>query len=143
MFKNFLTIAWRSLLRNKLHSFINITGLAIGVSACMVIYLIVNFELSFNKKHEGYDRIYRVHSSFQGVFSGLNRGAPTATGPTIKDEFKGIEAVTSFQVFGGKVEIPSGSEKKILISKARSFLPGLSFSQFSNHLSGWPDHLNH
>jgi putative ABC transport system permease protein len=127
MFKNFLTIAWRSLLRNKLHSFINITGLAIGVSACMVIYLIVNFELSFNKKHKGYDRIYRVHSSFQGVFSGLNRGAPTATGPTIKDEFKGIEAVTSFQVFGGKVEIPSGSEKKNLDQQSKIILAGPEF----------------
>ncbi len=127
MFKNFLTIAWRSLLRNKLHSFINVTGLAIGVSACMVIYLIVNFELSFNKKHEGYDRIYRVHSSFSGVFSGLNRGAPTATGPTIKDEFKGIEAVTSFQVFKAKVEIPSGNEKKNLEIQEKIILADPSF----------------
>lgn len=127
MFKNFLTIAWRSLLRNKLHSFINITGLAIGVSACMVIYLIVDFELSFNKKHEGYDRIYRVHSSFQGVFSGLNRGAPTATGPTIKDEFKGVEAVTSFHIFSSKVEIPSGGEKRNLEVQEKIILAEPSF----------------
>lgn len=127
MFKNFLTIAWRSLLRNKLHSFINITGLAIGVSACMVIYLIVDFELSFNKQHEGYDRIYRIHSSFQGVFSGLNRGAPTATGQTIKDEFKGVEAVTSFQVFGGKVEIPAGNEKKDLEQQSKIIIAGPEF----------------
>lgn len=127
MFKNFLTIAWRSLLRNKLHSVINITGLAIGVSACMVIYLIVDFELSFNKKHEGYDRIYRIHSSFQGVFSGLNRGVPTATGPTIRDEFKGVEAVTSFQIFSAKVELPSGSEKKDLEVQEKIILAEPSF----------------
>lgn len=127
MFKNFLTIAWRSLLRNKLHGFINVTGLAIGVSACMVIYLIVDFELSFNKKHEGYDRIYRVHSSFQGVFSGLNRGAPTATGQTIQDEFKGVEAVTSFHVFGGKVEIPTGNGKKNLEQQNKIILAEPAF----------------
>lgn len=144
MFKNFLTIAWRSLLRNKLHSFINITGLAIGVSACMVIYLIVNFELSFNKQHEGYDRIYRVHSSFQGVFSGLNRGAPTATGPTIKDEFKGVEAVTSFQVFGSKVQIPSGNEKKDLEQQSKIILAEPSFFKVFKSfewVSGSPESL--
>jgi ABC-type antimicrobial peptide transport system permease subunit len=144
MFKNFLTIAWRSLLRNKLHSFINVTGLAIGVSACMVIYLIVNFELSFNKQHQGYDRIYRVHSSFQGVFSGLNRGTPTATGQTIKDEFKGVEAVASFQVFGGKVEIPSGSEKKNLEQQSKIILAGPSFfSVFQSYewVTGSPESL--
>lgn len=127
MFKNFLTIAWRSLMRNKLHSFINITGLAIGVSACMVIYLIVSFELSFNKGHEGYNGIYRIHSSFQGVFSGVNRGAPTATGPAIKDEFKGVEAVTSFQVFSSKVEIPSGGEKKNLDRQEKIIIAAPSF----------------
>ncbi len=144
MFKNFLTIAWRSLLRNKLHSFINITGLAIGVSACLVIYLIVNFELSFNKEHEGYDRIYRVHSSFQGVFSGLNRGAPTAVGQTIKDEFKGIEGVTSFQVFNSKVEIPTGHEKTSLDQQKKIILASPSFfSVFKSFewVSGSPESL--
>jgi len=144
MFKNFLTIAWRNLLRNKLHSFINITGLAIGVSACMVIYLIVDFELSFNKKHEGYDRIYRVHSSFQGVFSGLNRGVPTAAGPTIKDEFKGVEAVTSFQIFSSKVEIPSAGEKKDLEVQEKIILAEPSFfSVFKSYewVAGSPESL--
>lgn len=144
MFKNFLTIAWRSLMRNKLHSFINVTGLAIGVSACMVIYLIVSFELSFNKAHEGYDRIYRIHSSFQGVFSGINRGAPTATGPKIKDEFKGIEAVTSFQVFSSKVEIPTGNEKKNLNRQEKIVLAAPSFfSVFKSFewIAGSPESL--
>lgn len=127
MFKNFLTIAWRSLLRNKLHAFINITGLAIGVSACLVIYLIVSFELSFNKKFEGYDRIYRIHSSFSGVFSGLNRGVPSAVGPTIQEEFKGVEALTFFQVFSGKVEVPSSIEKKNFENQQKIILADSNF----------------
>lgn len=127
MFKNFLTIAWRSLLRNKLHTFINITGLAIGVSACLVIYLIVSFELSFNKKFEGYDRIYRIHSSFSGVFSGLNRGVPTAVGPTIREEFKGVEASTTFHVFSGKVEVPASTEKKNFENQQKIILADSNF----------------
>ncbi|HMV08817.1 MAG TPA: ABC transporter permease [Cyclobacteriaceae bacterium] len=144
MFRNFLTIAWRSLLRNKLHSFINVTGLAIGVAACMVIYLIVDFELSFNKQHQGYERIYRIHSSFQGVFSGLNRGAPTAVGPTIKDEFKGVEAVTSFQIFNGKVEIPNGNEKTNLDQQQKIILAEPAFfSVFKSYewIAGSPESL--
>lgn len=144
MFKNFLTIAWRNLLRNKLHSFINITGLAIGVSACLVIYLIVDFELSFNKQHAGYDRIYRIHSSFQGVFSGLNRGVPTATGPTIRDEFKGVEATTSFHVFNSKVQLPSGNEKKDMEQQKRIILAEPEFfSVFKSYewVAGSPESL--
>lgn len=144
MFRNFLTIAWRSLLRNKLHSFINVTGLAIGVAACMVIFLIVDFELSFNKEHQGYERIYRIHSSFQGVFSGLNRGAPTAVGQTVRDEFKGVEAVASFQILNSKVEIPNGSEKTNLDQQQKIIVAEPAFfSVFKSYewIAGSPESL--
>jgi hypothetical protein len=88
MIRNYFTIAYRTLWRNKFHSIINITGLAIGISACLIIYLIVNFELSFNKGISNYDRIYRIHSKFSGTFSGLNRGAPTAVAPYVGQIFQ-------------------------------------------------------
>ena len=84
MIKNFITLAWRNLLRNKFHSLINISGLAVGVSSCLVIYLIVSFELSFNKGFQAYDHIYRIHSSFDNE---LNPGVATATGDEVKDHF--------------------------------------------------------
>jgi len=114
MIKNYLTMAWRSLLRNKLHGFINILGLAIGVSACLVIYLIVDYELSFNKKIENQDRIYRISSSFTGSFSGLNRGVPSATGAVVRDEFTGIESTAFFHTFSSTVTIPTATENKKL-----------------------------
>src|SRR5258706_488095 len=82
MIRHYVIFAFRNLWRNKFHSFINILGLAIGVSACLVIYLIVSYELSFNTKIPDGDRIHRVHSKFTGSYSGLNRGAPTAIAPT-------------------------------------------------------------
>jgi putative ABC transport system permease protein len=60
MIKNYLKIAWRNLLKNKAHSFINITGLSIGMSVAMLIGLWIWDELSFDKYHQNYDRIAQV-----------------------------------------------------------------------------------
>jgi putative ABC transport system permease protein len=81
MLHHYLTLAFRNLWRKKIHAAINIVGLATGVSACLIIYLIVTFELSYNKDIPGYNNIYRIHSQFSGSFAGLNRGAPTAIAP--------------------------------------------------------------
>lgn len=58
MFKNYLKIAWRNLLKNKTFSFINIIGLAIGMAACMVILLFVSYEKSFDGMHK--KNLYRL-----------------------------------------------------------------------------------
>ena len=60
MFKNYLTIAWRNILRQKGYAGINIIGLAIGIAACLLILQYVSFELSYEDFHEKRDRIYRV-----------------------------------------------------------------------------------
>jgi putative ABC transport system permease protein len=60
MFKNHLKIAYRNFVRYKLYSFINVFGLAIGLSICMIISLWVLRELSYDRFHENADRIYRI-----------------------------------------------------------------------------------
>jgi ABC-type antimicrobial peptide transport system permease subunit len=60
MLKNYLKISLRSLLRNKAYSFINITGLAIGLACCLAIGLFIWDEYSFDRFHTRYDQIYRV-----------------------------------------------------------------------------------
>jgi putative ABC transport system permease protein len=60
MYKNYIKIAWRNILSNKLFSFINIFGLAIGIACCSIIYLYVNYEMSYDQYHENGDRIYRI-----------------------------------------------------------------------------------
>ncbi len=64
MFRNHLLIAWRNLKRDKLFSALNITGLALGIVACMLIYIYVQDELSFDAHHAKADRIYRVQGHF-------------------------------------------------------------------------------
>lgn len=61
MFRNYLTVAIRNLLRHKTYSVINIAGLAIGMACCIVILLLVRHELSFDTFHEKGDRIYRIY----------------------------------------------------------------------------------
>ncbi len=60
MLKNYLKIALRNLRKYKVYSFINISGLAIGMAVCILIFLWVRDELSFDRFHKNADRIYRV-----------------------------------------------------------------------------------
>jgi putative ABC transport system permease protein len=60
MLKNYLKIAYRNFIRHKLYSFINVFGLAIGLSICMIISLWVLRELSYDRFHENANRIYRI-----------------------------------------------------------------------------------
>jgi len=70
MLKNYIKIAWRSLLKNRISSFINISGLAVGMAVAMLTGLWLHDELSFNKYHENYDRIARV------AMSGVGKDGP-------------------------------------------------------------------
>lgn len=60
MFKNYLKIAFRNLLRHKLYSLINVLGLALGMACCLLIILFIQDELSYDRFHEKAGQIYRV-----------------------------------------------------------------------------------
>src|SRR6185503_716013 len=60
MFKNYFKTAWRSLAKSKMHSFINIAGLSIGMAVAMLIGLWIYDEVSFDKNFKKYDRIGQV-----------------------------------------------------------------------------------
>ncbi|MBK8227663.1 MAG: ABC transporter permease [Flavobacteriales bacterium] len=64
MFANYLLIAWRTLKRDKLFAALNIIGLAIGVVACLLIYIYVQDELSFDAHHRKADRIFRIQAHY-------------------------------------------------------------------------------
>ena len=63
MLKNYFKIAWRNLLKNKIYSFINIFGLALGMAVTIMITLWVTDELSYNKNFENYSQIAQVYQS--------------------------------------------------------------------------------
>ena len=65
MFKNYLKTSWRSLLKNKTTSIINITGLAVGMTAAVLIFLWVQNEMSFDNYHKDADNIYRLTTNLK------------------------------------------------------------------------------
>lgn len=64
MLKNYCLVAWRSLMKNKLFSFINIAGLSVGLAGCMLILLYIHHEISFDKDIPNGDRLYQVGGVF-------------------------------------------------------------------------------
>lgn len=62
MIKNYFKIAWRNILKNKMYSFINIGGLAVGMAVAMIIGLWVYDEVSYNRNYENHDRIAQVYN---------------------------------------------------------------------------------
>ncbi len=61
MLRNYILIALRNMIRNRLYSFLNITGLAVGAAACLLILLYVQDELSFDRFHDRANDIYRMN----------------------------------------------------------------------------------
>jgi len=101
MFKNYLLVAWRNLRRHKGFSFINISGLAIGISCCILIFLYINDELSYDKYHKNAGRIYRqiAYSTIGGetrVFARM----PSAVAPGLEESIPEIEASARLFQFG-------------------------------------------
>src|SRR6476469_2183342 len=117
MIKNYFKIALRGFRRHKLFTLINIVGLSIGISAAVVIYLIVHFDFTFDQSHKDDNLIYRVTSdySFAGEVS-HNSGVTMALNAAAKTEATGIDVVAPFYIYGEtNVIIPNGStgDKKL------------------------------
>ncbi|HEV8512336.1 MAG TPA: ABC transporter permease, partial [Cyclobacteriaceae bacterium] len=64
MIKNYLKVAVRAILRNRLTSFINLMGLALAMASAVLIYLFINDELSYDRYHTKADRTYRITREF-------------------------------------------------------------------------------
>ena len=103
MIKNYLKIALRNLFKNKLYSFLNIVGLAIGIACCILIFFYVQNELSYDKYHEHSDNIHRIIMDFSIQDRTIHTATTTfAYGPMLKNDFAEIEEVCRFTSFGGK-----------------------------------------
>jgi len=131
MIRHYLKTTWRNLMKNKLFSFINVLGLAMGVSVCLLIFLFVHHEFSADKYHKNQKDIYQVlrYTTMEGkehsvaFLSGLY-------GPALKTDFPAsIEKMTrvmpnnSLVSYGGNKAF---NEKKILAVDP-SFLQIFSF----------------
>lgn len=95
MLQNYLKIAFRNLLRNKVYSFINIAGLALGVACCLLLTLYIQDELSYDKHHQNLENIYRIVTEFEsdrGVDKQGSTSPPIAL--TLMEELSEVESAT-------------------------------------------------
>src|SRR5579862_45490 len=104
MLKNYLLIAWRNMQRNKINSFINVAGLAIGIASVILITLYVGDEMKYDKFFKNANRIYQVDMDvMMGGQGGVISNTPPTVGPTLQKSFPEIEAYTRFYVMGNEV----------------------------------------
>jgi putative ABC transport system permease protein len=112
MIRNYIKTAWRNLLRNKSYAAINVIGLAIGIAACLLIFLIVHFETSFDNFHSKKDRIYRVVTAFSnpdGIH--LSSGTPLPIAEGLRIDFPQLKDVAAiFQNDGSHYSIGNSSK---------------------------------
>jgi putative ABC transport system permease protein len=111
MFQNYLTTAYRNVLKNKVFSAINVFGLAIGLAACLMIFQFVSFEWSYDKFHEKAGRIYRVTNDRFQNGKLIQHGTimyPTI-GPAMTKDYPEIEMYTRL--------MPTGQMRNVRIGK--------------------------
>jgi putative ABC transport system permease protein len=145
MIKNYLKIAFRGFWRHKVFTLINIIGLSIGISAALVIYLIVHFDFTFDKFHKDSDRVYRVVSNFSSQGErGYNGGVSGPAVGAVKNEVAGVDAtaplytlyqVNVFVIGKGNTTVRFKNEQNVVLA-APDFFKIFNYKW----LAGSPDH---
>jgi putative ABC transport system permease protein len=93
MFKNYFKTAWRNGIKNKSYSLVNIIGLSIGITCCILIGLYIESELSYDRFHKNADRIVRITMEFSnGGTIGKYVQTGTKVGPQMKRSFPSVAA---------------------------------------------------
>ena len=102
MIKNYVKTAFRSLMKNKGFTFINVLGLALGLATCLLIVFYVFDELSYDRYNTKADRVFRLNYDIK--FGGVQNPyaiTPPAAAQALKADFPGIEQVARFRDKGG------------------------------------------
>src|ERR1700754_4266674 len=89
MFKSYFTIAFRNIRRNWSYTLLNIFGLTLGIASCLILFLVVRNELTFDNYKKA-DRIYRV--TLNAI--DFNSNIPLAVAPKMRNDFPELEQVS-------------------------------------------------
>lgn len=106
MLKNYLKITFRSLMKNKLFTFINVFGLGVALACCIVAYLNWDYNVKFDTYHENADKIYRVN--FVRITNGnpiKNGSSPIPIGHTIRESISQIDKVIRYYPLEGDFKV--------------------------------------
>lgn len=100
MLHNYIKVAWRNLVRNKVYSFINILGLSVGMTSCMLILIWIQNEVSHDQFHEKKDRIFIANNRDinEGVINAWS-WTPNIMAPTLKQDYPEVEDAIRYNDF--------------------------------------------
>jgi putative ABC transport system permease protein len=111
MIRNYLKIAFRNLWRHRGFSLINIIGLAVGMTACFLIFIFVRFELSYDKFNQNFDQIYRLNTDIKSPNEVLHwSSASPPMGPTLQQDYPD-DVLANVRVFGAGFLVVNGDTK--------------------------------
>jgi predicted permease len=112
MLKNYLKTAWRSIVRNKAFSLINITGLSVGMAASLLVFIVVKYELSYDTFQPNYNRIYRVVTEDKFDKEIIhNSGIPVPALNALRAEFPHIQFAALHSTYGSQITVPSATQQ--------------------------------
>lgn len=133
MIRNYLKIAFRALVRSKVHSAINIIGLSLGIAVCILIVLFVKDEVTFDTFHSKADRIYRVYASEDYGDNQKFRYAntPYAMGPALKENIPEVEYQVRFNRFRTQVKVGDVTYTEPVAIVGQDFLKVFDFQLLS------------
>ncbi len=95
MFRNYLKIALRNIVKLKIYSIITVIGLVIGITCCLLIMLYVKQEVGYDNFYPNADRIYRIgHKLIRPQRTGISASTPTPVAPALEEEYPEIEHIT-------------------------------------------------
>ncbi len=146
MWGNYVKVATRNIAKRKLYSFINAIGLSIGIAFCVLIYLYIEDEKSFDQFHENKETIYRLNEASYSVWAAqrgedpMRRSAylPLPLGNAMKNEIPEIQYLTRFN--GGEAAIFRYEDK--VFTERIAYVEADFFKMFSFPLLvGSPDHI--
>jgi putative ABC transport system permease protein len=143
MIRNYFKIAWRTIVRNKSYSAINIAGLTVGIAACLLIFVVVQYELSFDTYQPGYKNIYRIVSKTdrEGVIT-YNDGIAAPAARAFRLYFPQAIVAGIDATYGSQITAPAASgspadDKKFIENTGIMFADPQLFNVLSvNWLSG-------
>ncbi|WP_113653717.1 ABC transporter permease [Pedobacter namyangjuensis] len=142
MFKLNLKIALRNLWKYKGYTAINIFGLSVGLASCILIFIFVRYQLSFDKDYANDDRIYRVVSSWEYADGNQfkSSGVPLPLAPAMRNDFSQFEKVSAIQQSGGIVKVKAQAGKAEVKNSEDIYYAEPSFFEIFNYswLSGNP-----
>lgn len=95
MIKATFISAYRSLKKNKSHSFLNTIGLTLGITSCLMIFLVIRYELSFDTFHAKANRIYRITTTMHHEGTDYLSCAAYPVGEAVKEEFPEVEKLST------------------------------------------------